>query len=164
MTKRRYWDACTFLGWFMNEPEKVGKCKGVVKLAEDGELVIVTSALTLTEVIWLKNCPKLTKDSEKIISQFFEQDFISVRTVDRVIAEHARQLVWEHNIKPKDSIHLATALQLCMSVFDTFDSSLIKLDGKLGNPRLRIGQPDVAYQEELGLAKETEAEEEDEDD
>ncbi|MFH1891265.1 MAG: type II toxin-antitoxin system VapC family toxin [Candidatus Zixiibacteriota bacterium] len=147
MVKRRYWDACTFLGWFNNESDKIGKCLGVKKLAEDGELVIVTSAITLTEVVWLKGQPKLTERSEDTIREFFEQGFIAVRSVDRNIAEEARKLIWKYNVQPKDAIHVATALQLKILDFDTFDAGLMKLDGKLGNPRLRIGKPNISFQE-----------------
>ena len=152
---RRYWDACTFLGWFNEEKDKVEKCMGVVKLAEDGELILVTSALTLTEVVCLKGLPRLPEQSEEKLKDFFEQEFLSVRTVDRVIADKARQLVWKYNLKPKDSIHVATALQLGLSIFDTFDDDLIALDGKLGNPRLRIGHPDISYQEKMNLPQES---------
>ena len=151
--KRRYGDACTFLGWLSGERDKVDKCKGVVKLAEDGDIVIVTSALTLTEVVWIKKHKRLTEDTESTIKRFFEQDFIAVRTVDRVIAEQARQLVWKYNVKPKDSLHVATALQLKITVMDTFDVGLSKLSGKLGKPKLRIGPPDISHQEVLELEK-----------
>jgi len=154
-TKRRYWDACTFLGWLSGESDKVDKCKGAVKLAEDGDIIIVTSALTLTEVVWVKGQKKLTEDTEDTIKRFFEQDFIAVRTVDRVIAEHARQLVWKYNVKPKDSIHVATALQLGITIMDTFDDGLAKLSGKLGKPKLKIGPPDISFQEVLKLGKQT---------
>jgi predicted nucleic acid-binding protein len=164
MIKRRYWDACTFLGWFNEEKEKVEKCMGVVKLAESGELILVTSALTLTEVVWLKGYPKLSEESEKTIKGFFEQDFIAVRTVDRIIADEARQLVWKHNVKPKDSIHIATALQLGISIFDTFDDELMELSGKLGNPKLRIGHPDISYQEVMDLPQVSKNQKEDEED
>ena len=153
MPKQRYWDSDVFLGWFQNEEDKVDKCHGVVKLAEDGELIIVTSALTMTEVIKLKGKPKLKKDKETIIRKFFEQGFMSIRSLDRTIAEDARQLIWQFNVNPKDSIHLATALKLKLSIFDTFDGDLIKLNNKLGKPPLRIGRPDISYQEEMQLGE-----------
>jgi predicted nucleic acid-binding protein len=159
MPLKRYWDANVFLGWFNDEPDKVDMCKGVIKLAEDGELVIVTSALTLVEVIWLRGYPKLPSESARKIKRFFEQDYLSVRTVDRVIAEAARQLIWDHNIKPKDSIHLATALSLKLKIFDTFDDDLLTLDDTFDNSIIHIGKPNISYQEELGLIENEEAKE-----
>ena len=158
MAKRRYWDADVFLGWFLNEPDKVEKCRGVVKSAEDGDIEIVTSAITLVEVIKLKGQSQLKKSDEETIHKFFEQEFIAVRVVDRPIAERARNLIWEHNIKPKDAIHVATALKLKISIMDTFDGGLIKLSKKHGRPLLKIGRPDIPIQESLNFNEKTKQE------
>jgi predicted nucleic acid-binding protein len=146
---RRYWDSDVFLGWLMNDPEKAPSCQGVLAQAEAGRVQIVTSALTLTEVIRLKGHARLPRESEDKIRDFFEHDWIVVRDVDRFIAEEARELVWSRNVQPKDSIHLATALSLKLSEFDTFDRDLHKLNGKLGNPPLTIASPNVPYQSEI---------------
>ena len=54
-------------------------------------------------------------------------------------------MVWAHNIKPKDAVHIATALHqdVQFDQFDTFDIGLIKLSGMLGSPPLTIGQPNL---------------------
>lgn len=147
--ERRYWDSDVFLGWLMDDPEKAPSCQGVLAEAESGRLQIVTSALTLTEVIRLKGHARVPRGSEEKIRAFFEHDWIVVRDVDRFIAEEARDLIWGHNVQPKDSIHLATALGLKLSQFDTFDRGLHKLSGKLGNPPLAILPPNVPYQPDL---------------
>jgi predicted nucleic acid-binding protein len=152
--QRRYWDSNAFLGWLNDEKDKAGKCEGVLVAAEDGLLQIVTSALTLTEVIKMKGHPKIHRDKEVSIREFFENDFIIIREVDRFVAEDARELIWQHNVDPKDAIHLATALRLNLSVFDTFDDDLIKLSGKLGSPKLVIGHPHALHQPELDLGVE----------
>jgi len=48
-------------------------------------------------------------------------------------------------VKPKDAIHLATALRqdVQLDQFDTFDDGLIKLSGSLGDPPLTIGRPSL---------------------
>lgn len=146
---RRYWDADVFLGWLVNDPEKAPKCQGVLAQAEAGRVQIATSALTLTEVIRLKGRPRIAREQEDAIRAFFEHDWIVVRDVDRFVAEEARELVWSYNVHPKDSIHLATALGLRLSQFDTFDRGLHKLSGKLGKPELMVSPPNVPYQPEL---------------
>lgn len=150
---KRYWDSDCFLGWFKkNEPDKAADCQGVVQAAELGEAKIVTSALTLTEVIKLKNHPSLKAEDEAIIKKFFENDFIIIRNVDRFVAEHARELIWKYpHLKPKDSIHVATAIDSEVDVLDTFDGDLLRLDGKIGNPGLKITKPDMPYQHELDI-------------
>ena len=60
-----YWDSDCFLGWFLNEANKVLKCRGTLQKAQNGDIKILTSAITLTEVIKLKNRPKLKKENEK---------------------------------------------------------------------------------------------------
>jgi hypothetical protein len=81
------------------------------------------------------------------VKEFFERyDIIEVRGMDRRVAEDARQLIWDQGVDPKDAVHLATALRYHIPIFDTFDKFLIKLDGKLGKPPLRIGKPDIAHQ------------------
>jgi len=146
---RRYWDADVFLGWLTDDPEKAPKCEGVLAEADAGRVQIVTSALTLTEVIRLKGQPRIAREQEDAIRAFFEHEWIIVRDVDRFVAEEARELVWSHNVQPKDSIHLATALGLRLSQFDTFDRRLYKLSGKLGRPALVITPPNVPYQPDL---------------
>lgn len=44
---------------------------------------------------------------------------------------------------------MATAVLNKVDVLDTFDSDLLKLDGKIGNPVLKIGNPDMGYQTTL---------------
>lgn len=150
---RRYWDSSAFLAWLLPEPEREDACNSVLRAAEDGELELVTSALTLTEVIKLRGKPELKREHEATIAKFFENEYIILRNVDRFIALAAQRLVWEENLSPKDSIHVATALRWKIPVLDTFDDDLIALNGKLtleeGNPnspRLEITMPHVPIQ------------------
>ena len=148
--KHRYWDAATFLGWLNGEQEKVKVSKGVISEGESGSLKIVTSAFTIAEVIYLKGHPKITVDKKEMVCRFFENDYIVTVAVDRFVAESARELLWQHKaLKPKDAIHVATALYKNIQIFDTFDEGLIRLNGKIGNPPLQIGKPDLPYQTEL---------------
>jgi predicted nucleic acid-binding protein len=143
MMDYRYWDSVTFLGWLSNETDKVPHCRPVLEAAEGGSVVIVTSALTIAEVLWPKGHKKVEAKHAKMIESFFRHSWIIVRELDRFIAEDARELVWNKNVKPKDAIHLATALRQDVQIdqFDTFDGDLIKLSGKLGDPPLAIGPP-----------------------
>jgi predicted nucleic acid-binding protein len=50
---------------------------------------------------------------------------------------------WNHKVKPKDAIHVATALDAGVGQFDTFDGDLIALSGQIGNPPLVIGRPNL---------------------
>jgi predicted nucleic acid-binding protein len=143
----RYWDSCTFLGWLKQEEDKVDECRNAVRAAEKGDIKLVTSAFTLTEVLKLKGADPIPPGDAEKVRGFFANEYIVVHDVDRAIAEMAQELVWFHNVKPKDSVHLATALTtgplVGIEQFDTFDNGLISLSGKLGEPALKIGRPDL---------------------
>lgn len=150
MTKgvpRRYWDSCAFLGILLGEEDKVPLCTPVLEAAEAGDLTVVTSAITLAEVIKTKGQSRIKDDGEKKVREFFQHRWIVVVECDRRTAEFARQLMWEHEaLDHKDAIHVATALQAQVMQLDTFDEPLIKLSGQLGNPALVIGRPNLPQQ------------------
>lgn len=155
MTRKKesvYWDSNCFLGLLNQEADKIDKCKGVIQKAEAGSLIIITSALTFIEVIKMKGKKHLPKKAEKTIQDFFQNRFISVRNVDRLVGIKARDLMWKHkHLSPKDSVHVATALLHDVPKLHTFDSDLLKLDNKYGNPKLKICYPDIPYQGELNF-------------
>ncbi len=143
----RYWDSCCILGWLKDEPDKVPYCEGVIQQAKAGKLKIVISALTLAEVIRVKGKPPLSKEDEQKINDFFDNGFIILHDVDETVAKEARQLMWSYpQLWPKDSIHVATAIRTGVDVLDTFDEVLLKLDGQIGNPGLRITKPDLPFE------------------
>jgi predicted nucleic acid-binding protein len=126
----RYWDSCCFLGWLAEEEDKVDACKEVLDVAEAGRLTIVTSTLTLAEVVKLKgDHAPLPPENEERIDQFFKRDFIVLRQVDRRVGELARRLYWQSGIDPKDAIHVATALVHGLPDLDTTDHNPIKKSG-----------------------------------
>ena len=53
--------------------------------------------------------------------------------------------MWDHSVKPKDAVHVATALHQDVPIeqLDTFDEPLMNLSGKLGSPPLKIGLPNL---------------------
>src|SRR5438270_5872124 len=98
---RRYWDSNCFLGVLNEEPDKIAACKAVMRVAERGETRIITSALTLTEVLWPKGAPPLPKDKAEVVHQFFQHEWIIVFDLDRTLAERAREVAWNHGVRPK---------------------------------------------------------------
>ncbi len=144
-----YWDSDCFLGLLNREQDKIQKCQSVIKNAEKGKLVIVTSAITFIEVIKMKGKKQVPRKVEKIIQKFFLNPFMSIHNVDRDVGIKARDLMWKNKaLKPKDSIHVATALIQKIPELHTFDKYLLSLDSKYGNPPLKICEPYV-YQMEM---------------
>lgn len=132
-----YWDSDAFLGWLQEETDKVELCKGTLGRAKAGEVIIFTSALTIAEVLWRRGGPRLPKDKAIVLRKFFRQSYIRVRGVSRAIAESAQDVVWDHGIKPKDAIHVATALEAGILTLETFDGDLLKKTGTIGSLVIR---------------------------
>ena len=126
------------------------QCKGVIQKADQGEIQIITSALTIAEVIYLKEQEKIDRIKSDEICRFFENEYIIPINVDRVVAEMARNLLWNYEtLRPKDALHVASAIKAKVPIFDTFDTYLIGLSGTIGNPPLIISKPNIQYQEEM---------------
>ncbi|KJS23787.1 MAG: hypothetical protein VR75_17615 [Hyphomonadaceae bacterium BRH_c29] len=144
-----YWDSDAFIAHLQNEPGKAEQCAGTLERARKGEVLIVTSALTLAEVLWMRGNPPVPKDKAEIVQKFFRRSFIRVVNVDRKISERAQVLVWNHSIKPKDAIHVATAELHGLSILETFDKGLIRKSETVGNPLIVIREPQAPIQGKL---------------
>lgn len=145
MPDRRYWDSSAFLGFFADQHDRRKKCRPVVSRAQNGEIEIVTSALTISECLFMPEGNLLPREHRSKVRQFFQHEFIVIVQIDRPTALRSQDLVWDHHVAAKDALHLASALSVDdLEQFDTFDGPLQKLDGKLGSsPPLRIGEPNL---------------------
>jgi predicted nucleic acid-binding protein len=116
-----YWDSNVFSGFLNEEPDKAADCETVLKEAQAGHILLVTSALTLAEVLFIKNGPKLDPSQRDKIDRFFKADYITVRNVTRIIADLGRDVFWNHNIRPKDCVHVSTAAFYKVPIMHTFE-------------------------------------------
>lgn len=147
---RRYWDSATCIGWLADEPDKVALRRSVLDAAERGEVEIVVSALTLAEVLFVRGGERIPVQKRDKIRDFFRREYVLVVDVTRRVAELAQDVVWERGVKPKDAVHVATALIAGAQFFDTFDDGLRRLSGTLGgSPALAIGPPAPPEQQEI---------------
>lgn len=142
-----YWDANAFLGFLNGEDDKSTYCEAVLEQARNGHVLIVTSALTLAEVLFIKGGKKLDPSKRGKVDIFFRADFISVKNVTRAISEMARDVVWDFGVNPKDAIHVATAAFHRIPVLHTFDGPLIGKNGSVINGyALKIEKPNIPHQ------------------
>jgi hypothetical protein len=140
--ERRYWDSACFIAIVSEEKGRVEVCDPILRAAAmHHEIEIVTSAFTITEVLHPKGGPKLSADKRATIKGFFRRTGILLVEVDRRLAEDAQEFFWDHGVKPKDAIHVASAIAGGCSILETYDSGLLKLDGLLGVPPLTIRHP-----------------------
>lgn len=134
----------------------------MIKAAQEGRIRIVTSALTLAEVVTLKGYKPLPPDKRQMIRQFFRNPWIVLREVDRYTAEEAQDLVWNYiALRPKDAIHVATAIRAGVQFLDTYDEPLIGLNEQIGDPPLKITKPGDLMQMplDMGTGEATDVEE-----
>ena len=139
-----YWDSDCFLGYLKEEQGKIELCEQVINEAENGRILLVTSALTLTEVIKMKGREPVDISDRKKIEISFQKSYLKILPVTRQIAESAREYIWHNNIGYKDAIHIATATNQNLEKFHTFDNLLINQSPLSYNNRktLRITRPE----------------------
>jgi predicted nucleic acid-binding protein len=149
-----YWDSCVFISAIQETPGRYEILQKILRAAQTGEIVILTSALAIAEVArcYSKNDPahkvksfaELTNDLNKI-KAFFDNDYISVYQVDRAIANEAADISLKYPLFPQDAIHIATAiLRPCLHL-QTYDGEnkgrrgkLLSYDNKIGSPPKKI--------------------------
>jgi predicted nucleic acid-binding protein len=151
VTELIYWDSDAYLGWLQEEAGKVDLCAGTIERARGGEVLIVSSTLTLAEVLWMKGGPRVPAEKAAKVRAFFRHSYIRLWTVTRSVAEDAQDLVWSHSIKPKDAIHVATALVAKCPTLETFDDQLLAKSSTVGSPPLVIRKPVPPKQGRLHL-------------
>jgi predicted nucleic acid-binding protein len=153
-TKRVYWDACVWLALILREKIPLPKsgiedrdtmCRMVIEAAKKGSLEILTSTFCLVEVCKTPADKKITSDK---LAEFFENDYILLTNLDRMVAERGRELMVRHpGLKPPDAVHLATAaVSPGVEEMHTFDDRLLALDGaidKADGTKLKICKPDA---------------------
>ncbi len=108
--------------------EEFGPAAGrILKAAEEGRVRLVTSVLSLLEVLVI---PKRYRHQElcRRYREFFES-FPNLRllSVDSEIAEIASGLRADHELRTPDSIHVATAIHAGVDAFVTQDLRLKKI-------------------------------------
>jgi predicted nucleic acid-binding protein len=92
--------------------------------------------------------PASKKPTSDKLAEFFENDYILLTNLDRMVAERGRELMIAYgSLKPPDAVHLATAaISPGVEEMHTFDDRLLKLDGlidKVDGTKLKICKPDA---------------------
>lgn len=99
----------------------------------------------------------LSVEQDQMINDLFENDYFIIRPVDIPIARISRRISREFGVKPKDAIHLATAIFWNVPVFHTYEDKLLNKNGKIGDPPLKIEPPSWAGQQNLVFSNKQQA-------
>ena len=151
----RYWDSCVFLAYLKEEPERIVQCDAILKAAQEGKTVIITSSVTSFEVLWLDEDQRYGENSKQKIRDLFEYSFIKIADLTRSVADRARELKWEYrDIQIKDAGHLATVIDSRVSLFETYDHKLLEYDKKFKNKlgqEIKIIEPFITTEPEFSF-------------
>ena len=154
-----YWDSCIYLDFLKGDHPLHAVMLALMQDWQEGKVPLITSALTIAEVLWV-HCDDaaarsmIPKSREKDIRDLFNPELpakLEIVELSRLTAESARDLVWRHGVKPKDAVHIASALEAKCEVFQTNDKRLWQFSEKVGgDPVLRIEEPSWQRQEAMG--------------
>jgi predicted nucleic acid-binding protein len=149
--ERIYWDANVPLSYINGVSGRVHIIDELLRQARAGDIEVVTSILSKVEVAFAateKADGQLDPAVEEAIDNFWRPGS-PVKFVEfyELIADGARALVRQGiaqgwgALKPADAIHLATAQQLQVECFHTYDQRLLTWNGSAGFP---IVEPETA--------------------
>jgi predicted nucleic acid-binding protein len=150
-----YWDANVFLALFQkgDTPDRAHQRKHSIlwlEAARSGRILIVTSALTLAEARRGENEPPLPGAEHATIRAFFKHSYIVVLPVDRPTAELAADYGERFNLKPRDAIHLATAVRAKVNTLFAWDGDFHRKKAMISAPLL-IEKPEWSELTQLSL-------------
>lgn len=152
MSKQKiYCDSCVFLAVLKEEENRVHVINALFDQAKKGQIQIFTSALTIAEVLNLQGYKSpITKEDREMVRELFrmlddkDNQLFEIFNVDPALAKRAQDIVWDHGIKPKDAIHVTTALVYEANVFYSYDNTLCNkglLETNFGRVQLSEPQP-----------------------
>ena len=153
--RRYYWDANIFITLISNlmtqeAVEDRRNCELFFRDAMNGEIEILTSALTRVEVLHPEEnaqrpIPQNIKD--KIIA-LFDEPYITSILLDSARASEAQIFRWDYPwLQTADAIHIASAIYAKVDVMHTYDGRrqqnrrILSLNQLVGNPPLTISVP-----------------------
>ena len=141
--ERRPWDSSVIIGYLAGQADISDACEGIISRAELREVEIFVSAMATIEVAYLEGLGD--EASEDKIAELFSRDYIIPAAVDTPVSAIARGLIGRYRagprLKPPDAAHLATAIQWQVSVVESTDPDLLRLDRREGTPPIIIRRP-----------------------
>lgn len=143
-----YWDACCFLSYMNDEPDRADTLDDLLADSKDrrSPLKIVTSAISMVEVAYaasekddqlastaLDDIDALWQDTQAVsLIEFYPE-------IGRAARDLIRQAMFRGwSLQAADSIHLATAQEIGAIEFHTYDGRLIKYGPLIG---MTVGEP-----------------------
>lgn len=142
--ERVYWDSSTYIDYLSGEHELHEAMEMVIEDWRAGQVTMVTSALTIAEVFFVRVNGRVIRERDIDIEALFNPPsgarLIIVET-SRVTALRARDLAREAISSP-DAVHVASALEARCPLMQTNEKAMWERSEAVGgNPSLRIEPP-----------------------
>jgi hypothetical protein len=130
------WDSRVFITLFNDEPG-ADDVQHFLDEAENEEVVFIVSSIVPVEVLKMKGQRPIGQKDQAKIREFFQKDYFRWVDLSKKVGEIAQDLIWNHNLWPKDAIHLASAIEfetlskLKLDAIHSYDGDFLGLNGKL---------------------------------
>jgi len=127
---RVYVDTNVFLNAILYDPgenDEARRAVAFLDMIRKDAIHAMTSALTWDEFVWV-----LQKEMDVKTAKIKGREFLSfphLHIIDTTVSliSKAQDILEQHGVKPRDAIHLATAIVSGAGTFATFDSRLSSL-------------------------------------
>jgi predicted nucleic acid-binding protein len=148
--KRSYWDSSVFLAWINGEEERTDVVDALLQSARKGEITVVTSVLTITEVAYATAESQYGTPSAGVLHRidalWDPPSPVTLAEFHRLIAVDARNMMRQalpggRRLKPPDAIHMSTAVRSRCEEILTYDPKWAAYAGELG---VKIAEPSSA--------------------
>ena len=129
-----YLDSCIIIDILQKDKDQLAYLDPIMTEAEEGKLVLVTSAIALPESCGPRG---MQKEQHAAAVELLTSDLFILRPATIAVAERAAAVRRDHPVFPMDALHLATALIDDVPIMLTRDglakkrTSLLPLTGKL---------------------------------
>lgn len=149
---RRYWDAACFLSILNGEPTAAA-CKRILDLAVKKKTEIWVTPMVPVEVVAPRDSrPPIPEAERALVRQLFDYAPLHWRDVDRDLASLSQTVSWDFGVHPRDSVHVAAAVETGCDLLETFDKRLLGLDGRLPTESFRAMLTKSADRAPLSIA------------
>lgn len=150
--KKPYLDSSVFIALVKREirgdVNRGEIAKHILDSAANGQFPIVTSTLTLAEVHKKRGMAStLSTAQDETILALFENEYVQLVDLDRLIGERANRLCREYDLLGNDAVHLASAMRAGCDVLLAWDHHLTDICRQ----DIRIEEPTMIGQQHLDI-------------
>jgi predicted nucleic acid-binding protein len=142
--ERVYWDSSTYIDYLSGEHSLHEMMEMVIEDWRAGTVTMVTSALTIAEVFFVRVGGRVLRERDPDIEALFNPPSgarLIIVELSRVTAYRARDLARD-GISPPDAVHVASALEARCPLMHTNEHAVWdKSEAVGGDPTLRIEPP-----------------------